>query len=56
LEDGQPVIHIKHIAWDAEDRPVEVALHVMPAHLWRLRYDWDDPANEEVPDSAAPVF
>ena len=23
--------------------PVEAAFHVMPGHLWTLRYDWDDP-------------
>ncbi|MFI5955718.1 GntR family transcriptional regulator [Cryptosporangium sp. NPDC051539] len=50
LEDGQAVIHIKHVAWDAEDRAVEVALHVMPAHLWRLHYDWDVFGAGEDPD------
>ncbi|SHN46456.1 GntR family transcriptional regulator [Cryptosporangium aurantiacum] len=49
LDGGQPVIDITHIAWDAADRPVEVALHVMPGNLWRLRYDWDDPTADEYP-------
>lgn len=50
LEDGQPVIHITHVAKDANDRAVEVALHVMPAHLWRLHYDW----SALVDDDSAP--
>jgi len=49
LDGGQPVIDITHIAWDAADRAVEVALHVMPGNLWRLRYDWDDPTADEYP-------
>jgi len=49
LDGGQPVIYISHIAWDAHDRAVEVALHVMPGNLWRLRYDWDDPTADEYP-------
>lgn len=51
LDGGQPVIDITHIAWDAADRAVEVALHVMPGNLWRLRYDWDDPTADEYPTS-----
>ncbi|MFG1920371.1 GntR family transcriptional regulator [Cryptosporangium sp. NPDC048952] len=47
LEDGQPVIHITHVARDADDRAVEVALHVMPAHLWRLHYDWSALVDDE---------
>jgi GntR family transcriptional regulator len=47
LEDGQPVIHITHVARDATDRAVEVALHTMPAHLWRLHYDWSARPNDE---------
>ncbi|MFK3981045.1 GntR family transcriptional regulator [Micromonospora sp. NPDC050397] len=43
LDAGQPVFDIVHIAWTTEDAPIEAAFHVMPGHLWTLRYDWDDP-------------
>jgi GntR family transcriptional regulator len=52
LDGSEPVIDIVHIAWDANGRAVEVALHVMPGHLWRLRYDWDDPTSDEYPAPA----
>jgi GntR family transcriptional regulator len=42
LEQSQPVFEIWHVAYTAEDRPVEVCVHVMPGHLWTLRYGWDD--------------
>jgi GntR family transcriptional regulator len=38
--DGTPVFDILHVAWTAEGRAVEAAFHVMPGHLWTLRYDW----------------
>jgi GntR family transcriptional regulator len=38
------VFEILHVAYTAEDRPVEVCVHVMPGHLWTLRYGWDDEA------------
>jgi GntR family transcriptional regulator len=44
LEGNQPVFEILHVAYTAEDRPVEVCVHVMPGHLWTLRYGWDDEA------------
>jgi GntR family transcriptional regulator len=43
LEPSQPVFEIWHVAYTAEDRPIEVAVHVMPGHLWQLRYAWEDP-------------
>jgi GntR family transcriptional regulator len=46
LEGSQPVFDIVHIAWTADQTPVEAAFHVMPGHLWTLRYDWDDPTDE----------
>lgn len=46
LEGSQPVFDIVHIAWTADQVPVEAAFHVMPGHLWALRYDWDDPADD----------
>jgi GntR family transcriptional regulator len=42
LEGTQPVFEIWHVAYTAQDRPVEVCIHVMPGHLWTLRYGWDD--------------
>ncbi|GAB1688362.1 GntR family transcriptional regulator [Krasilnikovia sp. M28-CT-15] len=44
IEATLPVFEIWHVAYDAKDRPVEVCIHVMPGHLWSLRYDWDDAA------------
>ena len=43
LEVTQPVFEIWHVAYTADDKPIEVAIHVMPGHLWKLRYHWDDP-------------
>lgn len=40
LEDGQPVIEIWHTGWTADDRPVEICVHSMPAYLWVLGYEW----------------
>ena len=40
LEEDQPVIEIWHTGWTADDRPVEVAVHAMPAFLWVLDYAW----------------
>lgn len=40
LEEDEPVIEIMHIGWTAEDRPVEVCVHSVPAYLWTLNYDW----------------
>lgn len=42
LEGTQPVFEIWHVAYAADDRPVEACIHVMTGHLWTLRYDWDD--------------
>jgi GntR family transcriptional regulator len=42
LAGGQPVFDVLHIAWTTGDRPIEAACHVLPCHLWTLRYDWDD--------------
>ncbi|GAB3152692.1 GntR family transcriptional regulator [Micromonospora sonneratiae] len=48
LDAAQPVFEIWHVAYTAEDRPIEVCIHVMPGHLWTLRYGWDDqPAPKE---------
>ncbi len=46
LEGSQPVFDIVHIAWTVDELPVEAAFHVMPGHLWTLRYDWDDPTDD----------
>ena len=40
LEDDEPVVEIFHVSWTADDRPVEVCVHSVPAYLWTLDYDW----------------
>lgn len=42
LEVTQPVFEIRHVAYTAQDLPIEVCLHVMPGHLWSLHYGWHD--------------
>jgi GntR family transcriptional regulator len=42
LEPTQPVFEVWHVAYTADDRPVEVCVHVMPGYLWKLRYAWDE--------------
>lgn len=38
--DSDSVIEIWHTGWTAENRPVEVCVHVVPAHQWALDYAW----------------
>jgi GntR family transcriptional regulator len=40
LEDDQPVLEVWHTGWTAGNRPVEIAVHTMPAYLWVLDYAW----------------
>lgn len=40
LEEDEPVIEIWHVGWTAENRPVEVTVHSVPAYLWILDYEW----------------
>ncbi|WP_281369116.1 UTRA domain-containing protein [Phytohabitans rumicis] len=49
LEATQPVFEIWHVAYAADDVPVEVCIHVMPGHLWTLKYDWDDVSAQDGP-------
>jgi GntR family transcriptional regulator len=42
MDSSQSVIQIWHVAYTAEDRPIEVCIHVMPSPLWTLRYAWND--------------
>ncbi len=49
LEPTQVVFHTVHVAYTFDGDPLEVCMHVMPGHLWTLRYGWDDRA-EEVPE------
>ncbi|WP_412539992.1 UTRA domain-containing protein [Longispora sp. K20-0274] len=44
IDSRQPVFQITHIAWTADDIPIEVAIHIMPGSLWTLHYGWDDGA------------
>lgn len=43
LEDDQAGIEIWHTGWTADDRPVEVCVHIVPAYLWALDYEWPMP-------------
>jgi GntR family transcriptional regulator len=40
LDPDQAVIEIWHVGWTADDLPVEVCIHSMPAYLWTLDYEW----------------
>lgn len=40
LSEDQPVYVVHHVAWTADDRPVEVTVHVLPVHQWVLDYEW----------------
>jgi GntR family transcriptional regulator len=40
LSEEQRVYDLTHVGWAEDGRPVEVALHVMPCHLWHLDYEW----------------
>lgn len=42
LDSTQPVFQIIHTAWTEEHTPIEVAVHVMSASIWTLRYEWED--------------
>jgi GntR family transcriptional regulator len=41
LDQDQAVTEIWHTGWTADGRPVEICVHVVPAHLWTLSYAWD---------------
>lgn len=47
LEPTQAVFEIHHVAYTAGGDPVEVCVHVMPGHLWTLRYHWDDVSGDQ---------
>lgn len=40
LDEDQPVFDVLHTAWDGEERPVEICIHVMPTAQWVLHYEW----------------
>jgi GntR family transcriptional regulator len=40
MTEDQRVFEIVHTGWTAEDRAVEVCIHVMPTHAWTLDYGW----------------
>lgn len=42
LEATQYVFELLHVTYTADGRAVEACIHVMPMHLWSLRYDWQD--------------
>ncbi|MET9804662.1 GntR family transcriptional regulator [Streptomyces sp. NPDC006368] len=41
IPEDQQVYELVHHAFSAETRVVEVAVHVMPAAIWRLSYEWE---------------
>jgi DNA-binding GntR family transcriptional regulator len=40
LAPAEPVIEIFHAGWTAAGRAVEVCVHVLPAAVWTLGYEW----------------
>ncbi|MFE0654074.1 GntR family transcriptional regulator [Streptomyces sp. NPDC059534] len=40
IPSGRSVYEITHVGITAEDRAVEVCVHVMPVTLWSLSYEW----------------
>lgn len=40
MDAEQRVYVISRTAYDADERAVEVCIHVMPAHQWKLNYRW----------------
>lgn len=40
MTEDQRVYEIFHVGWTEERRAVEVCLHVMPTHFWKLKYGW----------------
>lgn len=38
--DSDSVIEIWHTGWTAADQPVEICVHIVPAHQWALDYAW----------------
>jgi GntR family transcriptional regulator len=36
----QRVFDVAHVGWTSAGRAVEVCLHTMPVHQWRLEYEW----------------
>jgi GntR family transcriptional regulator len=33
-------MEIWHVGWTADEEPVEVCIHSVPACLWTLDYEW----------------
>jgi GntR family transcriptional regulator len=46
LAEEQRVYTIFHVAFDDQDKPVEVTIHVMPTHQWVLDYEWPAESRE----------
>lgn len=40
LDDDEPVLEIRHTGWTAAGRPVELAVHIVPASLWILDFEF----------------
>lgn len=40
LDEEQQVFVAPRIAWDADGKPVEVNIQIIPPHQWELHYEW----------------
>ena len=54
IEASQPVFDLDHVARLGDGTPIEVAVHVLTGHLWKLRYSWDDDSIDHNASDAAP--
>jgi DNA-binding GntR family transcriptional regulator len=39
LAPDEPVLRLTRSTWDADDRPIQADIMIMPAHRQRLRYE-----------------
>lgn len=40
LDEDELAVEVWHRGWDEQDRPVELAVHVVPSSLWLFDYEW----------------
>jgi UTRA domain len=40
LDEGRPVVEIRHTGWAADGRAVEVGFYTVPASGWILDFEW----------------
>jgi GntR family transcriptional regulator len=49
LAEARPVIQVTRVAFNDDDRAIDVAINVLDAYQWRLVYEWDH--HQEAEDS-----